>query len=160
MPTSTVLIAGAPGAGQNTFIESISDIGLISTRGHAVGAPAVEMGLAHIADDLSVTMLGVVGTGGLDLMREVTAGNLRGIVLLIDRSRVNDYPAASEILYRLRADNVPYIIAVHQRRPTLTPPRPDLTAILGSEAQPTLHDVNLDQPASVRSLLTALLHDD
>lgn len=158
--SGTILIAGAPGAGQNALIETISEIGLVSTRGHDADAPPVDMGQVTLGSAHTLTLLGVEGTGGYNFINGVVSGNILGTILLVDRSRATQFDIARDILSAIRDSGQPYIIAVHQRRPALTVRQANLALVLGSGPHISLHDIDVNEPETIRNLLINLTNHE
>jgi signal recognition particle receptor subunit beta len=90
-----LLFAGPVGAGKTTAIQTLSDIGVVSTEATAsdevaklkpTTTVAMDFGLMKLANGDQVRLYGAPGQKRFDFMWEILSENALGLVLLIDAS--------------------------------------------------------------------------
>jgi uncharacterized protein len=122
--TVKVVVTGPFGAGKTTFIQTISEITVLSTERkisdhtRAVKAHttvAMDFGRITVGDELALYLFGTPGQERFDFMWEILAEGMLGFVLMVDREREESLDEAGRILkFFTRAADVPFIVAVNK----------------------------------------------
>lgn len=122
--TVKVLVTGPFGAGKTTFIQTISEIAVVSTERqvshHTDGTKgsttvAMDFGRITVADDLALYLFGTPGQERFDFMWEILAEGMLGFVLLADCSRDASLDEARRILdFFTDTADVPYVVAANK----------------------------------------------
>lgn len=93
----TILFAGPVGAGKTQAIRSATDIDVVSTEAAATDEAALikldttiamDMGVMRLDEGERVRLLGAPGQDRFDFMWEILLEQARGLVLLVDHSRL------------------------------------------------------------------------
>jgi small GTP-binding protein len=124
MRTVKVVVTGPFGAGKTTFIETISEITVLSTerrvtddtramKGHTT--VAMDFGRITVADNLALYLFGTPGQERFDFMWEILAEGMLGFVLMVDHQREESLAEAKRILdFFTDIADVPFIVTVNK----------------------------------------------
>jgi small GTP-binding protein len=124
MRTVKVVVTGPFGAGKTTFIQTISEITVLSTerkvsdstrsvKGHTT--VAMDFGRITVADELALYLFGTPGQDRFDFMWEILAEGMLGFVLMVDHQRRESVEEAERILrFFTGVADVPFIVAVNK----------------------------------------------
>lgn len=122
--TVKVVVTGPFGAGKTTFIQTISEITVLSTERKisdhtrslkAHTTVAMDFGRITVGDELALYLFGTPGQERFDFMWEILAEGMLGFVLMVDRERQESLDEAERILkFFTRAADVPFIVAVNK----------------------------------------------
>jgi small GTP-binding protein len=124
MRTVKVVVTGPFGAGKTTFIQTISEITVLSTerqvtdntravKGHTT--VAMDFGRITVADNLALYLFGTPGQERFDFMWEILAEGMLGFVLMVDHQREESLAEAKRILeFFTDIADVPFIVAVNK----------------------------------------------
>ncbi len=124
MRTVKVVVTGPFGAGKTTFIQTISEITVLSTerkvsdhtrsrKGHTT--VAMDFGRITVGGELALYLFGTPGQERFDFMWEILAEGMLGFVLLVDHEREESFEEASRILsFFTGVADVPFIVAVNK----------------------------------------------
>jgi uncharacterized protein len=122
--TVKVVVTGPFGAGKTTFIQTISEITVLSTerkvsdhtrsvKGHTT--VAMDFGRITVGGDLALYLFGTPGQERFDFMWEILAEGMLGFVLLVDEERDGAVEEASRILqFFTDIADVPFIVVVNK----------------------------------------------
>jgi small GTP-binding protein len=122
--TLKVVVTGPFGAGKTTFIETISEITVLSTerqvsdhtrtvKGHTT--VAMDFGRITVADNLALYLFGTPGQERFDFMWEILAEGMLGFVLMVDHQREESHAEARRILeFFTDIADVPFIVTVNK----------------------------------------------
>lgn len=120
-----ILITGPYGAGKTQFIETISEIPVVSTEktitdwleSHEKNLTTVAMdyGRLTIGDDI-LHLRGTPGQERFHFMRELLAREVDGFVLLVDSTNPAHMPQAVELMQALdHLQSLPHVVAANKQ---------------------------------------------
>lgn len=122
--TVKVVVTGPFGAGKTTFIETISEIPVLSTEKavsdetrevKANTTVAMDFGRITVSTDLALYLFGTPGQERFDFMWDILAEGMLGFVLMVDHQRLESYAEARRILsFFTDTADVPFIIAANK----------------------------------------------
>ena len=122
--TLKIVVTGPFAAGKTTFIETISEITVLSTERDVTDhtrsvkgrtTVAMDFGRITVADDLALYLFGTPGQDRFDFMWEILAEGMLGFVLMVDVSRPESLREAHQILsFFRRIADVPFVVAVNK----------------------------------------------
>ncbi len=122
--TLKIVVTGPFAAGKTTFIETISEITVLSTERDVSDhtrsikgrtTVAMDFGRITVADDLALYLFGTPGQERFDFMWEILAEGMLGFVLMVDQSRQESIDEAKKILdFFRRIADVPFVVAVNK----------------------------------------------
>lgn len=122
--TVKVVVTGPFGAGKTTFIETISEIPVLSTeravtddtrRLKSNTTVAMDFGRITVASDLALYLFGTPGQERFDFMWDILAEGMLGFVLIVDHQRLESFGEARRILkFFTETADVPFIIAANK----------------------------------------------
>lgn len=122
--TVKVVVTGPFDAGKTTFIETISEISVISTEREvtdptraARGRTTVAMDFGRITldTDLALYLFGTPGQERFDFMWEILAEGMLGFILMVDAARPASVDEAARVLkFFTEIAHVPFIVAVNK----------------------------------------------
>ncbi|MBW3663963.1 MAG: ATP/GTP-binding protein [Actinobacteria bacterium] len=122
--TVKVVVTGPFGAGKTTFIQTISEITVLSTERQVSDhtrkmkeqtTVAMDFGRITVAADLSIYLFGTPGQERFDFMWEILAEGMLGFVLMVDVQRDESLDEARRILeFFTDIAQVPFIVAANK----------------------------------------------
>ncbi len=127
MQTQTVkmVITGPFNSGKTQFVQSISEIDVVSTersisseeeRVKDQTTVAMDFGRITVDDDLVLYLFGTPGQRRFDFMWEILSQGMLGFVVLVDSSRPETFREAKSILETFRAfAPTPYVVAANKQ---------------------------------------------
>ena len=127
MSTTTVkmVITGPFNSGKTEFVQSISEIDVVSTernisqeaeRIKSTTTVAMDFGRITVDDDLVLYLFGTPGQRRFDFMWEILSQGMLGFVVLVDSARPETFREAKSILETFRAyAPTPYIVAANKQ---------------------------------------------
>jgi hypothetical protein len=120
-----MVITGPFNSGKTQFVQSISEIDVVSTERtiHAEEEKvkenttvAMDFGRITVDDDLILYLFGTPGQRRFDFMWEILAQGMLGFVVLVDSSRPETFREAISILETFRAyAPTPYVVAANKQ---------------------------------------------
>ncbi len=125
MQTVKMVITGPFSAGKTAFIQSVSEIDVVSTERKITDATsrvkrettvAMDFGRITVDDDLVLYLFGTPGQKRFDFMWEILSEGMLGFVVLVDSVRPETFREARRILdvFRNYADT-PYVVAANKQ---------------------------------------------
>ena len=169
MQTVKMVVTGPFNAGKTQFIQSISEIDVVSTERKISNAAertvkatttiAMDFGRITVDEDLVLYLFGTPGQKRFDFMWEILSEGMLGFVVVVDSSRPETFREARSILETFRAyAPTPYVVAANkQDMPDAWTPE-DLRIALKIEKDiKVLTCVALDKE-SVKNVLLELLY--
>ncbi len=172
MQTQTVkmVITGPFSAGKTQFIQSVSEIDVVSTdRKVSEESPesqekpettvAMDFGRITVDDDLVLYLFGTPGQRRFDFMWEILAEGMLGFVVMVDSAKPETFREAKSILETFRAyAPTPYVVAANkQDHPDAWDPD-DLRIALRIEEDVKLLPCVAKDKESVKDVLLELLY--
>lgn len=172
MPMQTVkmVITGPFSSGKTQFIQSVSEIDVVSTdRKITEESPeaqekpettvAMDFGRITVDDDLVLYLFGTPGQRRFDFMWEILAEGMLGFVVMVDSAKPETFREAKSILETFRAyAPTPYVVAANkQDHPDAWAPD-DLRIALRIEDNVKLLPCVAKDKESVKTVLLELLY--
>lgn len=125
MQTVKIVVAGPFNSGKTSFIQSVSEIDVVSTerritsqseRVKETTTVAMDFGRITVDKDLVLYLFGTPGQRRFDFMWEILAEGMLGFVVLVDSSRPETFREARRILETFRAyAPTPYVVAANKQ---------------------------------------------
>src|ERR1041384_7238138 len=126
MQTVKMVVTGPFSAGKTEFIQSVSEIDVVSTERKISSAAersvkdstTVAMDFARITvdEDLVLYLFGTPGQKRFDFMWEILSEGMLGFVVMVDSTRPETYREAKSILETFRAyAPTPYVVAANKQ---------------------------------------------
>ena len=126
MQTVKMVVTGPFSAGKTQFIQSISEIDVVSTE-RKVSHPAeravketttiaMDFGRITVDEDLVLYLFGTPGQKRFDFMWEILSEGMLGFVVMVDSTRPETFREARSILETFRAyAPTPYVVAANKQ---------------------------------------------
>jgi uncharacterized protein len=125
MQTVKMVVTGPFNAGKTEFIQSVSEIDVISTerritsdeeRVKETTTVAMDFGRITVDEDLVLYLFGTPGQKRFDFMWEILSEGMLGFIVMVDSSRPETFREARSILETFRAyAPTPYVVAANKQ---------------------------------------------
>ncbi|WP_322794287.1 GTP-binding protein [Bellilinea sp.] len=125
MQTVKIVVTGPFNAGKTEFIQSVSEIDVVSTERKITSAAekvkenttvALDFGRITVDDDLVLYLFGTPGQKRFDFMWEILSEGMLGFVVMVDSTRPETFREARTILETFRAyAPTPYVVAANKQ---------------------------------------------
>jgi small GTP-binding protein len=126
MQTVKMVVTGPFSAGKTQFIQSISEIDVVSTErkvSHAAERAvketttiAMDFGRITVDEDLVLYLFGTPGQKRFDFMWEILSEGMLGFIVMVDSTRPETFREARSILETFRAyAPTPYVVAANKQ---------------------------------------------
>jgi len=125
MQTLKMVVTGPFNAGKTEFIQSVSEIDVVSTerrisseieRIKETTTVAMDFGRITVDDEMVLYLFGTPGQKRFDFMWEILSEGMLGFVVIIDSSRPETFREARKILETFRAyAPTPYVVAANKQ---------------------------------------------
>lgn len=126
MQTVKMVVTGPFSAGKTAFIQSISEIDVVSTERKISTEPeqkiketttvAMDFGRITVDEDLVLYLFGTPGQKRFDFMWEILSEGMLGFIVVVDSSRPETFREAKGILQTFRAyAPTPYVVAANKQ---------------------------------------------
>lgn len=126
MQTVKMVVTGPFSAGKTQFIQSVSEIDVVSTERRISKADekaiknattvAMDFGRITVDDDLVLYLFGTPGQRRFDFMWEILAEGMLGFIVMVDSTRPETFREARTILETFRAyAPTPYVVAANKQ---------------------------------------------
>ena len=166
--TVKMVITGPFNSGKTAFVQSISEIDVVSTeraisteaeRIKSQTTVAMDFGRITVDDDLVLYLFGTPGQRRFDFMWEILSQGMLGFVVMVDSTRPETFREAKSILETFRAyAPTPYVVAANkQDHPEAWSPD-DLRIALRIEDHIKLLPCVATDKESVKNVLLELLY--
>jgi uncharacterized protein len=125
MQTVKMVVTGPFNAGKTEFIQSVSEINVVSTerkisseaeRVKSTTTVAMDFGRITVDQDLVLYLFGTPGQKRFDFMWEILSEGMLGFIVLVDSTRPETFREARSILETFRAyAPTPYVVAANKQ---------------------------------------------
>lgn len=126
MQTVKMVVTGPFNAGKTEFIQSVSEIDVVSTERKISTASeravketttvAMDFGRITVDEDLVLYLFGTPGQKRFDFMWEILSEGMLGFIVLVDSTRPETFREARTILETFRAyAPTPYVVAANKQ---------------------------------------------
>jgi small GTP-binding protein len=125
MQTVKMVVTGPFNAGKTEFIQSVSEIDVVSTERRITDVTsrikkettvAMDFGRITVDDDLVLYLFGTPGQKRFDFMWEILSEGMLGFVVLVDSARPETFREAQRILNIFRSyATTPYVVAANKQ---------------------------------------------
>ncbi len=125
MQTVKMVVTGPFNAGKTEFIQSVSEIDVVSTerkisseaeKVKQTTTVAMDFGRITVDDDLVLYLFGTPGQRRFDFMWEILSEGMLGFIVIVDSTRPETFREARNILETFRAyAPTPYVVAANKQ---------------------------------------------
>lgn len=126
MQTVKIVVTGPFNAGKTQFIQSVSEIDVVSTERKvsaeddraikSVTTVAMDFGRITVDEDLVLYLFGTPGQKRFDFMWEILSDGMLGFIVMVDTTRPETFREARSILETFRAyAPTPYVVAANKQ---------------------------------------------
>ncbi|UCD97910.1 MAG: ATP/GTP-binding protein [Chloroflexota bacterium] len=125
MQTLKMVVTGPFNSGKTEFIQSVSEIDVVSTekrisseveRIKETTTVAMDFGRITVDDDMALYLFGTPGQKRFDFMWEILSEGMLGFVVIVDSTRPETFREARKILETFRAyAPTPYVVAANKQ---------------------------------------------
>ena len=168
MKAVKMVITGPFAAGKTAFIQSVSEIDVVSTeRSISDGTSvvkdettvAMDFGRITVDEDLVLYLFGTPGQKRFDFMWEILSEGMLGFIVIVDSTRPETFRQARQILdiFRQYADT-PFVVAANKQDLEDAWPPDDLRFALKLDGEAKIRPCVATDKATVKSVLLELLY--
>ena len=168
MQTVKMVVTGPFSSGKTQFIQSVSEIDVVSTerkissdaeRIKESTTVAMDFGRITVDADLVLYLFGTPGQKRFDFMWEILSEGMLGFVVMVDSTRPETYREAKSILETFRAyAPTPYVVAANKQDHPDAWAADDLRIALRIEEGVKLLPCVAKDKESVKNVLLELLY--
>jgi small GTP-binding protein len=125
MQTVKMVVTGPFNSGKTEFIQSVSEINVVSTerkisseaeRVKSTTTVAMDFGRITVDQDLVLYLFGTPGQKRFDFMWEILSEGMLGFIVMVDSTRPETFREARSILETFRAyAPTPYVVAANKQ---------------------------------------------
>jgi small GTP-binding protein len=125
MQTVKIVVTGPFNSGKTSFIQSVSEIDVVSTERKITSEAekvknsttvAMDFGRITVDDDLVLYLFGTPGQRRFDFMWEILSEGMLGFVVMVDSTRPETFREARNILETFRAyAPTPYVVSANKQ---------------------------------------------
>jgi small GTP-binding protein len=168
MQTVKMVVTGPFNAGKTQFIQSVSEIDVVSTerkisteaeRIKETTTVAMDFGRITVDDDLVLYLFGTPGQKRFDFMWEILSEGMLGFIVMVDSSRPETFREAKGILQTFRAyAPTPYVVAANKQDKEDAWSVDDLRIALRLDSKVKMLPCTAADKESVKKVLLELLY--
>lgn len=168
MQTVKMVVTGPFNAGKTEFIQSVSEIDVVSTERKISSAAervkesttvAMDFGRITVDQDLVLYLFGTPGQKRFDFMWEILSEGMLGFIVMVDSTRPETFREARSILETFRAyAPTPYIVAANKQDRPDAWDVDDMRVALRLESKVKLLPCVATNKESVKTTLLELLY--
>ena len=168
MQTVKMVVTGPFNSGKTAFIQSVSEIDVVSTerkisteaeRIKETTTVAMDFGRITVDDDLVLYLFGTPGQKRFDFMWEILSEGMLGFVVMVDSARPETFREARGILQTFRAyAPTPYVVAANKQDLDDAWEVDDLRIALGLDSKVKMLPCVASDREHVKSVLLELLY--
>ncbi len=125
MQTVKIVVTGPFSAGKTAFIQSVSEIDVVSTEKKITAEAekikeqttvAMDFGRITVDEDLVLYLFGTPGQRRFDFMWQILSEGMLGFIVMVDSNRPETFREARSILQTFRAyAPTPYVVAANKQ---------------------------------------------
>lgn len=125
MQTVKIVVTGPFSAGKTAFIQSVSEIDVVSTEKNISAEAekikdqttvAMDFGRITVDEDLVLYLFGTPGQRRFDFMWQILSEGMLGFIVMVDSNRPETFREARSILQTFRAyAPTPYVVAANKQ---------------------------------------------
>ncbi|MCK5317472.1 MAG: ATP/GTP-binding protein [Anaerolineales bacterium] len=168
MQTVKMVVTGPFNSGKTAFIQSVSEIDVVSTerkisteaeRIKETTTVAMDFGRITVDDDLVLYLFGTPGQKRFDFMWEILSEGMLGFVVMVDSARPETFREARGILQTFRAyAPTPYVVSANKQDLDDAWEVEDLRIALGLDSKVKMLPCVANNREQVKSVLLELLY--
>lgn len=168
MQTVKIVVTGPFNAGKTEFIQSVSEIDVVSTERKITARAekikesttvAMDFGRITVDDDLVLYLFGTPGQKRFDFMWEILSEGMLGFVVMVDSTRPETFREARSILETFRAyAPTPYVVAANKQDKTDAWDLEDMQVALRLDSKIKLLSCVATDKENVKTVLLELLY--
>jgi len=168
MQTVKMVVTGPFNSGKTAFIQSVSEIDVVSTerkisteaeRIKETTTVAMDFGRITVDDDLVLYLFGTPGQKRFDFMWEILSEGMLGFVVMVDSARPETFREARGILQTFRAyAPTPYVVAANKQDLDDAWEVEDLRIALGLDSKVKMLPCVANNREQVKTILLELLY--
>lgn len=169
MQTVKMVVTGPFNAGKTEFIQSVSEIDVVSTERRIstkdertvkeATTVAMDFGRITVDEDLVLYLFGTPGQKRFDFMWEILSEGMLGFIVMVDSARPETFREARGILETFRAyAPTPYVVAANKQDKKDAWEVDDMRHALRLDSKTKLLPCNATNRKSVKEVLLALLY--
>lgn len=168
MQTLKMVATGPFNAGKTEFIQSVSEIDVVSTerrissdieRIKETTTVAMDFGRISIDDEMVLYLFGTPGQKRFDFMWEILSEGMLGFVVIVDSTRPETFREARKILETFRAyAPTPYVVAANKQDCEDAWDLDDMRIALRLNSEIKLLECVATRKESVKNVLLELLY--
>ncbi len=168
MQTLKIVVTGPFSSGKTEFIQSVSEIDVVSTerkisreaeRIKNATTVAMDFGRITVDEELILYLFGTPGQRRFNFMWEILSEGMLGFVVMIDSNRPETFREARRILNTFQAYSpVPYIVAANKQDMEDAWPPEDLKIVLKVDSDVKVVPCVATDRESVKMVLLELLY--
>src|SRR5512133_1476655 len=168
MQTVKMVVTGPFNSGKTEFIQSVSEINVVSTerkisseaeRVKNTTTVAMDFGRITVDQDLVLYLFGTPGQKRFDFMWEILSEGMLGFIVMVDSTRPETYREARSILETFRAyAPTPYVVAANKQDVDDAWDLEDMRHALRLDSKVKLLPCVATDKATVKNVLLELLY--
>jgi uncharacterized protein len=168
MQTLKIVVTGPFSSGKTEFIQSISEIDVVSTerkisrtseRIKNQTTVAMDFGRITVDEELILYLFGTPGQKRFNFMWEILSEGMLGFVVLVDSTRPETFREARRILDTFRSYSpVPYIVAANKQDLEDSWPADDMRIVLRVDPEIKVVPCVAQDKETVKDVLLELLY--
>jgi small GTP-binding protein len=169
MQTVKMVITGPFNSGKTEFIQSVSEINVVSTERKITSAAervkesttvAMDFGRITVDQDLVLYLFGTPGQKRFDFMWEILSEGMLGFIVMVDSTRPETFREARGILETFRAyAPTPYVVTANKQDLPDAWELEDIRLALRLDPKVHLLPCVATKKESVKTVLLGLLYD-
>jgi len=170
MQTVKMVVTGPFNAGKTKFIQSVSEIDVVSTERKISSTTeksvkgtttvAMDFGRITVDEDLVLYLFGTPGQKRFDFMWEILSEGMLGFIVMVDSARPETFREARSILQTFRAyAPTPYVVAANKQDDKDAWEMEDIRHALRLESKVKLLPCVATERDTVKAVLLELLYN-
>lgn len=168
MQTVKIVVTGPFNSGKTQFIQSVSEIDVVSTERKVTAEAekvkesttvAMDFGRITVDDDLVLYLFGTPGQKRFDFMWEILSEGMLGFVVMVDSTRPETFREARSILETFRAyAPTPFVVAANKQDKPDAWELDDMRVALRLDSKVKLLPCTATKKEPVKTVLLELLY--